>query len=197
MLDFDRLNEAAMNVLIRYYDLAKVYAKTGTSSFGGWSTTALLLEKELVDKRKVLKAADIKGATTYAQILPGATQVSIVANTAYHLRGLMGSVVGTVAYLLPAISLITVFAACYFHFAHDTSQLMQHMDGLIAALSGIILANAYKIGSKHTARLWLWAFVIVAFALKLWVGVNALVIIVAFGLGGLILSWTNARKALR
>lgn len=181
---------------IQFWDMIKVFAKTGASSFGGWSTTSLLLEKELVDKRKVLTQNQLKGGVAYAQILPGATQVSIVSNVGYRLRGFTGALVATISYLLPAISLITVFAIVYFHFAHDSSKLMEHLDGLIAALSGVILANAYKIGSKHTTKTWLWLLVGIAFAAKLWLGVNALLIIVAFGIGGLILSWTNARKAV-
>lgn len=181
---------------IRFWDMVKVFAKTGASSFGGWSTTSLLLEKELVIKRKVLTQNQLKGGVAYAQILPGATQVSIVSSVGYRLHGFTGALVATASYLLPAISLITVFAVVYFHFAHDTSKLMEHLDGLIAALSGVILANAYKIGSKHTTKVWLWLLVVVAFAASLWLDVNALVIIIAFGIGSLILSWTDARRAV-
>lgn len=168
--------------------------RTGASAFGGWSTTSLLLEKELVEKRKILTQSDIKGAVAYAQILPGATQVAIVSNTGYRLRGLQGAFIATISYLFPAISLIIVFSALYFHYVHNSSQLTHHLGGLIAALSGVILANAYKIGSKHTPKIWLWVLVAVAFALKLLVGINALVILLAFGLGGLLLSLTQTRR---
>jgi chromate transporter len=182
---------------VNYVELIGVFAKTGMSAFGGWSTTALLLEKELVDSRKVLEAQDIKGATTYAQILPGATQVSIVANVGFRLQGFAGACVATAAYLLPSIGLITLFAIMYFHFADNASNLMAYMDGLVAALAGVILANAYKIGSKHTTKVWLWLLVGLAFAAKLWLGINALIIIVAFGLAGLLLSWANVRKVMQ
>jgi chromate transporter len=182
---------------IQFWDIVKLFAKTGASSFGGWSTTSLLLEKELVDKRKVLTQSQLKGGVAYAQILPGATQVSIVSNVGYRLRGFPGALLATISYLLPAISLITIFAVIYFHFAHDGSGLVKHLDGLIAALSGVILANAYKIGSKHTTKTWLWLLVGVAFAAKLWLSINALLIIIIFGVGGLILSWTSARKAIQ
>lgn len=180
---------------IQLWDMVKVFTKTGASSFGGWSTTSLLLEKEFVDKRKVLTQNQLKGGVAYAQILPGATQVAIVSNVGYRLYGFTGAIVATISYLLPAISLITVFAAVYFHFAHDTSRLAVHLGGLTAALSGVILANAYKIGSKHTTKAWLWLLVGVAFTTSRWLHVNALLIIITFGIGGLIFSWTNARRA--
>jgi chromate transporter len=179
---------------IQFWDLVKVFVSTGASSFGGWSTTTLLLEKELVDKRKILTQKQLKASTTYAQILPGATQISIVANVGYRLRGFTGALVATISYLLPAISLITIFAMVYFHFASDSAKLVAHLDGLIAALSGVILANSYKIGSKHTTKTWLWLLVAIAFTAKLWLGINALLIIVAFGVGGLVISLRNAHS---
>jgi chromate transporter len=183
-------------VNIQLWDISKIFAKIGATSFGGWSTTSLLLEKELVDRRKILTQNQLKGGVAYAQILPGATQVSIVSSAGYHLGGFSGALVATVSYLLPAISLITAFAFIYFHFAHDSSKLLEHLDGLVAALSGIILANAYKIGSKHiTTQPWLWVCVALAFVASLWFGVNALLIILSFGIGGLIFSWVSIRKA--
>jgi len=177
---------------MRLWDIARVFAKAGASSFGGWSTTALVLEKELVDKQKSLTQKQLKGAVAYAQILPGATQVSIVSNAGYRLRGFPGALVAVASYLLPAVSLITIFAVVYFHVAHDSTRLAERLDGLVAALSGVILANAYKIGSKHATKAWLWLLVGVAFGAKLWLGVNALLIIIAFGVGGLVISWVNA-----
>jgi chromate transporter len=182
---------------VSYIELLGVFAKTGASAFGGWSTTALLLEKELVENRNLLEPHDIKGASMYAQILPGATQVSIVANVGYRLRGFAGACMATTAYLLPSIGLITLFAIVYFHFADDTSNIMQYMDGLVAALAGVILANAYKIGSKHTTKIWLWLLAGLAFVAKLWLGINALLIIVVFGLSGLALSWIYTQEDAR
>jgi chromate transporter len=182
---------------MNFWDIARVFLRTGATSFGGWATTSLLLEKELVTKRKLLTEHQIKGAATYAQILPGATQVAIVSNVGYQLRGFFGALTATVFYLLPAISLITLFAMLYFQFATDSSRLDEHLDGLVAALSGIILANAYKIGGKHVSKGWLWVLVGVAFLANAWLDVNALVIIIGFGVTGLILSWTRLRKAVR
>lgn len=179
---------------IRLVEIGAIYARTGATAFGGWSATALLLEKELVDKRRILSNKQIKGAVAYAQILPGSTRVSIVANTGYQLRGFWGALLATASYLLPAIGLIVVFSMLYFHMSHSSSGLGAKLDGLVAALSGVILANAYKIGSKHTTKTWLWLLVAVAFAAKLWLEINALVIIVIFGFGGLLLSWTKARR---
>lgn len=178
------------------WDIVAIFARTGMSSFGGWSTTALLLEKELVEKRHLLTTKRLKGSVTYAQILPGATQVSIVANAGYQLQGLRGACLATISYLLPALVLITLFAICYFAWANGkVIESAKYLDGLIAALSGIILANAYKIGSKHAINNWSWLLIGLAFVASLWLHVHALLIILIFGVGGLLISWKATRKA--
>jgi chromate transporter len=169
---------------ISYRQMVQIFLRTGSLSFGGWSTTALLLEKELVNKRKILSAQQLKAATAYAQILPGATQVAIISNVGYQLRGIKGSLVATVSYLLPAVSLIMVFAVLYFHYASGVN-ITKYLDGLTAALGGVILANSYRIGSKHVNHPALWALVGLAFVAQYWLHVNALIIIVVFGLAGL------------
>src|SRR5882724_745828 len=113
---------------VSWKEITSVCVRIGARSFGGWSTTVLMLEKELVGERNVLTKEQLHGAVAYAQVLPGATQVAIVSNVGYKLRGIPGAFVATACYLLPALSLITMFAFLYFHFAYG-SNVMAHMDG--------------------------------------------------------------------
>lgn len=168
-----------------YVQLARIFAHTGATSFGGWSTTALLLEKELVEKRRILTEEQLKAATAYAQVLPGATQVAIVANVGHQIRGLSGATVATISYLMPAVTLITVFAYIYFG-QLDTVDIGQHIGGLTAALGGVILANAYRIGGKHVIHPALWLVVLAACVANIFLYVPALTLILASGLLGIV-----------
>lgn len=174
-------------------DMTRVFLKTGAYSFGGWTTTALLLEKELVVRRKVITKDQFQCALAYAQILPGATQVAIVSHVGYKLRGISGAFLTTTCYLLPALSLITVFAVAYFHFMQG-SQFSSHLGGLIAALGGVIFANAYQIGKHHVTHWVMWAFIFAAFAAKLWFEINVVLILLLFGAAGLIYSWIKMHR---
>lgn len=181
---------------IRYRQIIRIFLKAGTNSFGGWSSTAVQLEKELVIRHAFLSSEAIKGATAYAQIVPGATQVAIVAHTGYLLRGTRGAAVATISYLIPAICLVTLFAAAYFHSLRNTPDLPGRLDGLIAALAGIIMANAYRIGSTHATRRVLWAFVLLSGAAILFGHIHALLVLVVFGISGLLASlYTEQKKA--
>ena len=130
----------------------------------------------------------LQGAVAYAQMLPGATQVSMVAHTGYYLRGVKGALLATVSYLLLPITLIFGFAVIYFRFLQQSPQLMSQLDGVIAALCGVILANAFRIGTQHAKQFWMWGMVGAALFARLQFNVSPLLIIAIFAGGGLLVA---------
>ncbi|MEK7152761.1 MAG: chromate transporter, partial [Patescibacteria group bacterium] len=98
-----------------YGYIARVFLKIGSQAFGGWPTSILLVEKELVDTGHLAKR-QFQGAFTCAYLIPGALQVSFVSHVGYRLKGFGGATLATVCYLFPALSLIVLFAALYFRY---------------------------------------------------------------------------------
>jgi chromate transporter len=178
---------------VTYRYLIRLFLTAGSVAFGGWSTTSLYLEKELVDKRGILSHADVQGPVTYAQIIPGGTQTAIVSGVGYRLHGVIGSILATFFYLLPSITLITLFSVIYFQYLHNTN-LMTHLNPIRAALGGIILSNAYKIGQRHTSHHLLWLLVGFAFLGKLIFGINSAFIIMVYAITGLGYSVLKLRR---
>ncbi len=170
---------------ITYISLAKLYFKTGLSAFGGWSTTALLLEKSLVDERHLLTKRQLQGAVSSGQLLPGAAQVIIAAQTAYYVRGKRGASVAMIAYLLPTVTLTIIFSIIYFHFLR-TSNFANYTLGLQAAVGGVILGNAYRIGRIQIQKKWMWLIAALACLAKLVLGIPVIVLLLAAAFIGLI-----------
>jgi chromate transporter len=162
-----------------------LFAKIAVSSFGGWATTAVFIKKEMIKKRQILTQEDLDVAIGYTQMLPGAAQIILVTSVGYRLRGSKGASLAMLSYLVIPLLLIAGFTVTYFRFLHDSPNLMNQLDGVIAALGGVILANAYRIGNRYATRLWLWLMVGVALFARLQFNVSPLFIIVAYALGGL------------
>lgn len=181
---------------ISYSQVWWLFLKAGATAFGGWSSTALLLEKSLTSHGYTDSSVIVNQAVAYAQVLPGATQVAIVSNVGFRLKQWQGSVVATTAYLLPAISSIIIFSAYYFHYLQGSS-VLAHVAGLRAVLAGIILANAYRLAQKKVVVTRLWAVVGLAFAAALFLRINALLIIIICGLLGCAVSVATAHKKSR
>lgn len=154
---------------------------------------ALLSERELVDKRRVLSRHDMDTAIATGQMLPGATGVSIAANLGFRLRGLPGAVIAAASYLAPAILLVLVFAVLYFSTA-QRSDLADKLDGLTVALGGIVLANAVQLARRHSSHAWLWLVAAIAFAVQLLFQLNPLLLLGSFGIAGVIWYYSIGRK---
>lgn len=169
--------------------LAWEFLKIGATNVGDTGPLLAYLERDLVDRRGLLTHQDVTDALTYTKLLPGSTVVQIVAYLAYLLGGWPGSLVATVAYLLPASVLMVLLAAGYMAAATAIPTLGPAINGLTAAVVGVLLATTYRLAKRSlsprepvTILLALAAFVAGAF----W-AMNAALIVIVGGLLGILL----------
>lgn len=129
--------------------LAWVFLRIGALAFG--ETELVMIERELVDRRRVLTHQDLTDALTYTKPLPGSTVVQIVAYLAYRLGGWPGSAVATIVYLVPSTIAMMALAAGYV--ALSGLPLVQPVaQGLTAAAVGLLLATAWRLSKRSITR---------------------------------------------
>ena len=126
-------------------ELAWVFLRIGALAFG--ETELLMIERELVDRRKVLTPQDLTDALTYTKALPGSTVVQIVASLAYTLGGWPGSALATVVYLLPSTLAMMALAAGYLAVS-ELPLVRPAVAGLTAAAVGLLLATAWRLSRR-------------------------------------------------
>jgi len=162
---------------LSYPSFITSFIKIGFQAFGGSATTASLMEQFIGDR---LSKQQIHAAYAYALILPGASQVAIVSNVGYRLKGRWGALVATICYLLPSLSLITAFAVVYFGFTGGT-HTTTHLSGVLAALAGIMLSNSQRVGKSNATSSWMWVPVLCAFVASFLLHINATLILLCSG----------------
>ncbi len=178
---------------ITYKELVLIYLKTGANAYGGWSTTYLLLEKEFAQKRSLLSKEQLQTAVASGQALPGPAQVIVAAQTSYFLKGVRGSLLATFFYLLP--SLVLTFAFCFIYFNYLAgNNSAKYTIGIQAAVGGIVIGNAYKIARINATMPLLWVAALVAALLYSVLNVPTFLIIVIFGIAGIIIKIARGRK---
>lgn len=91
--------------------LTGVFLRLGAQAFGGLGATLGLLERDLVAHRRWVGASDLRDSLTYTKPLPGSTVVQVVTYLGWRLRGPAGAVAATVAFLTPAVLVMTAAAA--------------------------------------------------------------------------------------
>ena len=93
--------------------LGWLFLRIGATAFGGLGAGLALIERDLVEKRRLLTSEDVTEALTYTKLLPGSTVIQVVSYLGYKLRGWSGSALATAAFVLPSALLMVLLAALY------------------------------------------------------------------------------------
>src|SRR6266571_2553491 len=177
-------------------DLAGIFLRVGAMGFGGLGAALALIERELVQTRKLLTADDLTEALTYTKLLPGSTVVQVVSYLGYKLGGWPGSALATAAFVLPSVLAMLVLAALYMA-ATALPALGPAVNGLKAAVVGVLLATTYRLGRANIKEPVALGMAVAACGVGVWLGVNAALIVVAAGVLGILLFTTEPTTAQR
>jgi chromate transporter len=162
-------------------------------AFGGLGAALALVERELVTKRQWLTTADVTEALTYTKLLPGSTVVQVVAYLGYKLGGWSGSALATVAFVFPSAVMMLGLAAVYVS-ATSVPAMRPALNGLTAAVVGLVLATTYRLGKANIPDRITLGLALASIVAGVALGVSAAVIVVVAGLLGVGLYALPLRK---
>ncbi|MGE3537805.1 MAG: chromate transporter [Candidatus Tectimicrobiota bacterium] len=163
--------------------LGHTFLRIGATAFGGLGAALALVERELVNKRQWLTAADVTEALTYTKLLPGSTVVQVVSYLGYTLGGWAGSAVATAAFVFPSALMMLMLAAAYVSVS-AVPAMRPAINGLTAAVVGILLATTYRLGKANIPDRLTLGIALASIMAGAVLGVSAAVIVVAAGLLG-------------
>jgi chromate transporter len=173
--------------------LGWVFLRIGAVAFGGLGAALALVERELVTKRQWLTTADVTEALTYTKLLPGSTVVQVVAYLGYKLGGWSGSALATVAFVFPSAVMMLGLAAVYVS-ATSVPAMRPALNGLTAAVVGLVLATTYRLGKTNIPDRITLGLALASIVAGVALGVSAAVIVVVAGLLGVGLYALPLRK---
>jgi chromate transporter len=166
--------------------LGQIFLRIGATAFGGLGAALALVERELVNKRQWLTAADVTEALTYTKLLPGSTVVQVVSYLGYKLGGWSGSAVATAAFVFPSALLMLVLAVAYVSVS-TVPAMRPAINGLTAAVVGILLATTYRLGKANIPDRLTLGMALASIAAGTVLGISAALIVMAAGLLGICL----------
>ncbi len=166
--------------------LGWIFLRIGSLAFGGLGAGLALIERDLVENRRLLSSGDVTESLTYTKLLPGSTLIQVVAYLGFKLRGWPGSVLATAAFVLPSAVMILLLAVFY-GWVSGISSIGPAVDGLTAVVVGLLLATTYRLGKANIKEPLTMVLAVLAFAAGGFFGVNAAAIVVAAGLVGVFL----------
>lgn len=153
----------------------------GAVAFGGLGAALTLLERRLVHQRAWLRPRDITEALAFTKALPGSTVVQVVAFLAWRLRGWRGALIGSVAFILPAATLMIAAAVASAQLP-DGEWVSGALTGVQVAVVGLLVSAMWRLSRSEARGGVLTAVLAAGFGLGLII--NAAVVIVVLGLTG-------------
>jgi chromate transporter len=166
--------------------LGQIFLRIGATAFGGLGAALALVERELVNKRQWLTAADVTEALTYTKLLPGSTVVQVVSYLGYKLGGWSGSAVSTAAFVFPSALLMLMLAVAYVSVT-TVPAMRPAINGLTAAVVGILLATTYRLGKVNIPDRITLGIALASIVAGTVLGISAALIVMAAGLLGICL----------
>lgn len=140
----------------------RFWLKLGFISFGGPAGQIALMHTELVEKRRWISEQRFFHALNYCMLLPGpeATQLAIYIGWLMH-RTWGGIIAGTL-FVLPSLTVLIGLSWIYLAFG-SVPAIAGVLYGIKPAMVAIVLAAAWRIGSRTLKNAWLIAAAVAAF----------------------------------
>ncbi|MBI4597444.1 MAG: chromate efflux transporter [Candidatus Omnitrophica bacterium] len=163
----------------RLRELAALFLKLGTISFGGPAAHIALMEEEVVHRRRWLTREhflDLVGATN---LIPGPNSTEMAIHVGFLRGGWPGLIVAGACFILPAALITAGFAWVYVRFG-SLPNAAPFLMGIKPVVVAVILTAIWRLG-KTAVKTWQLLVIGVIVAATALLGVNE---ILAFFLGG-------------
>jgi len=178
----------------RLGELARVFLKLGSVSFGGPAAHIALMRHEFVERRQWLddrEVLDLVGATN---LIPGPNSTEMAIHIGLRRAGWPGLVVAGACFILPAVAIVGLLAALYVRFGSlpESQALFYGVKPVVVSIVAIALWRLARsaIGS------WWQAVLAVAAVVASLMNVHELTLLTVCGVLGGLVSMRGARQTV-
>ncbi len=131
------------------WDLLVTFLLLGAFSFGGGMGSMELIRSRVVEQRMWMTNAEFTDIISISEMTPGPLGINIASFVGVRVAGIPGTVVATIAYVLPAFLIVMILSWFYYKY-RSLRGIQGVLKGLRPAVSAMVMASAIKI----TANAW-------------------------------------------
>jgi len=179
------MSESAQPLRRRLWEVAALFLKLGTISFGGPAAHIALMETETVRKRNWLSREYFMDLLSAVNLVPGPNATEMAIHIGYLRAGWPGLIVGGAAFILPATLISGALAWAYVNYG-SLPQTEALFYGITPAIIAIIIAATYRLG-KSALKDWKLVVLATICLIAALLGVDQVFILPAGGLAGILL----------
>ena len=167
---------------MKYWKLFYEFFKIGLFTFGGGLAMIPLIQRVVVEKNGWISEEEMINMIAIAESTPGVIAVNIATYVGYKVGKILGSILATLAVVLPSFILICVISVFYDKFM-EIEVIKWAFIGIKSAVAILIINAAYMIFKKISKNSFSYILIITSFLIALFVPISTVFII----LGGLLI----------
>jgi chromate transporter len=138
------------------------WLKLGFISFGGPAGQIALMHTDLVERRRWISEQRFLHALNYCMLLPGPEATQLAVYIGWLMHRTRGGIIAGTLFVLPSL-LILIGLTWIYIVLGNVPLVVNVLYGIKPAVVAIVLAAAWRIGSKTLRNAWLTAIAIGAF----------------------------------
>ena len=136
--------------------------KLGCISFGGPAGQIALMHEELVERRRWISEQRFLHALNYCMVLPGPEAQQLATYIGWLMHRTWGGLIAGGLFVLPSLLLLIALSWIYMAFG-AVPVVAGLFYGIKPAVTAIVVAAAWRIGSRVLTNAWRWAIAAAAF----------------------------------
>ena len=138
------------------------WLKLGFISFGGPTVQIALMHTELVERRRWISEQRFLHALNYCMLLPGPEATQLAVYIGWLMHRTLGGILAGLLFVLPSLLILILLSWIYLAFG-DVPVVAGILYGIKPAVVAIVLAAAWRIGSRCLKNRWLVGIAMLAF----------------------------------
>ena len=147
---------------VSFGEAFRFWLRLGFISFGGPAGQIAVMHTELVERRRWISEKRFLHALNYCMLLPGPEAIQLAIYIGWLLHRVRGGVVAGVLFLLPSVFILVALSWIYMAYG-QLSAVAGIFYGIKPAVVAIVIAAAWRIGSRALKHPSLWAISVAAF----------------------------------
>jgi chromate transporter len=179
-----------MNQSISLKDIALVFLKLGTITFGGPAATISMMEDEIVHRKTWLTREEFLDLIGITNLIPGPNSTEISIHIGHRLAGWKGLLIAGICFISPAVLIVTCFAWTYVRYG-TLPEIEIILSGIKPVIVTIILLALFRFGQSAIKTKSLCLIAVIA-TITYSLGVSEILVIFAAGFLNLI--FKNLKK---
>jgi chromate transporter len=140
----------------------RFWLKLGFISFGGPAGQIAIMHRELVERMRWISERRFLHALNYCMLLPGPEAQQLATYIGWLMHGTRGGIVAGGLFVLPSLAILIALSWIYVRFG-NVPPVAAVLYGVKPAVVAIVLAAAWRIGSRTLHHPILWTIAAAAF----------------------------------